>query len=197
MKLIDRLLQRWRISIALRYIPARSRVLDIGCFNGEFFKYAGSHLRSGLGIDPAPAVTDTAAANTVVLKGFFPADIPAGTEKFDVITALAVLEHIPAENLADFAEACYDWLNSGGKVILTVPSPFVDKILAVLLKLRLIDGMSLEEHHGFSLGGIPGLFENANFVLIKHSTFQLGLNNLFLFVKSAKRENITGERNDN
>ena len=193
MKLIDKILQRWRMSIAFRFIPARSRLLDIGCFNGELFKYAGSRLRSGLGIDPAKSADYSIVADVgfILVKGFFPADIPPETEKFDVITVLAVLEHIPEENLADFVEACYDWLNSGGKVILTVPSPFVDKILAVLLKLRLIDGMSLDEHHGFSLGDIPGLFEGANFALIKHSTFQLGLNNLFIFEKPD------GEQNDN
>ena len=185
MKLIDKILQRWRISIALKHIPARSRILDIGCFNGELFKHAGSRLRSGLGIDPVTAVTDTAAANTVVVKGFFPADIPAGTEKFDVITVLAVLEHISEENLTDFVRACYDWLNPRGKVILTVPSPLVDKILVILLKLRLIDGMSVDEHHGFSLGDIPGLFRKSHFILMRHSKFQLSLNNLFIFEKTG------------
>ena len=183
MKLIDRFLQRWRMSRALKYVPSGSRLLDIGCFEGEFFKYAGSRLSGGLGIDPlltSPATKE----NFTLIKGFFPSDIPPRTEKFDVITVLAVFEHIPREKLADFTDACYAWLNPNGKIILTVPSPFVDKILAVLLKLRLIDGMSFEEHHALPLEKIPGLFKKASFSLLKHSRFQLGLNNLYVFVKA-------------
>ena len=173
------------MSKALQHIPAGSRLLDIGCFEGEFFTYAGRRLRGGLGIDPV--LTDfsnkTLFENVTLIKGFFPKDIPPETEKFDVIAALAVLEHIPGEMLQDFIAACHIWLNDDGLVILTIPSPFVDNILAVLLKLRLIDGMSLEEHHGFQIEGISNVFNKSSFRLLKYSTFQLGLNNLFVFKK--------------
>ena len=198
MKLIDRILQRWRISKALKYVPAGSRVLDIGCHKGEFFMYAGNRLSSGIGIDPL--LTDSKAAyepcqfpfsnkipcpDVTLIKGFFPDDIPPMTKKFDTIIILAVLEHIPENMLTNFVSACYNWINDNGRVILTVPSPFVDNIITVLSKLRLIDGMSLEEHYGLSIKKVPDFFLKGNyFMLIKHSRFQLGLNNLFVFNKN-------------
>jgi 2-polyprenyl-3-methyl-5-hydroxy-6-metoxy-1,4-benzoquinol methylase len=186
MKLIDRILQKWRISKALRHVPTGSRVLDIGCFEGELFIHADNRLRGGLGMDPklADSSNKNPRENVTLINGFFPKDIPLGTENFDVITALAVFEHIPEEELQNFVAACHAKLNTGGRVILTVPSPFVDTILDVLLKLRLIDGMSVEEHHGLSVKGIPDLF-TGGFTLLKRTTFQLGLNNLFVFLKKG------------
>ncbi|MCL2009735.1 MAG: class I SAM-dependent methyltransferase [Synergistaceae bacterium] len=188
MKPIDRMLQKWRMYKALQHIPAGSRLLDIGCFEGEFFIYAGGRLRGGLGIDPilTDSSSKTPCENVTLLKGFFPKDIPPGTEKFDVIAALAVLEHIPGEILQEFVAACHTWLNYNGLVILTIPSPFVDNILVVLSKLRLIDGMSLEEHHGLPVEGVSELFNKNSFTLLKYSTFQLGLNNLFVFQKKIR-----------
>ena len=72
-------------------------------------------------------------------------------------------------------------LSKGGRVIITVPSVLVDKILAILLFLRIVDGMSLEEHHGFSPDDLPGIFLPEGFRLIKKQKFQLGLNNLYVF----------------
>jgi cyclopropane fatty-acyl-phospholipid synthase-like methyltransferase len=189
-KLLDRILQKWRMSKALKDIPKGSRLLDIGCFEGEFFKYSGSRLSGGLGIDPVlnDSSNKNPCENVTLIKGIFPKDIPSGTDKFDVIIALAVFEHIPEDILQEFVSACYAWLNGNGRVILTVPSPFVDKILVVLLKLRLLDGMSFEEHHGFPITGITDLFKKNGFTLFKHSAFQLGLNNLFVFLKRGSKD---------
>jgi hypothetical protein len=41
--------------------------------------------------------------------------------------------------------------------------------------------MSLEEHFGFEPKDTPRIFSNPRFKLITHTSFQLGLNNLFVF----------------
>jgi len=92
-----------------------------------------------------------------------------------------VLEHFPAAAYLDLASGCARFLKPGGHLVITVPSSLVDRILEVLKFLRLIDGMSLEEHHGFDAGQTPAIFPAADFRLIRRKRFQLGLNNLFVF----------------
>jgi hypothetical protein len=80
--------------------------------------------------------------------------------------------------------ACNDALVPGGRVVLTVPSPVVDRILDVLVFLRLVDGMSLEQHHGFEASETPTLFEREGMTMTLHERFQLGVNNLFVFQRA-------------
>ena len=186
MALADRILQKWRMSKAIKHIPDKSRLLDIGCFEGELFTYAGDRLSGGLGIDPllSENTEKELSENVKLIKGFFPSDIPVETEKFDVITMLAVFEHISMEKVPEFLDALYNYLNQHGLVVLTIPSPFVDKILNILLKLHLIDATTLEEHHGLQIDTIPVFFRKYSFEMLVHTKFQLGLNNLFLFKKN-------------
>lgn len=72
----------------------------------------------------------------------------------------------------------------GGRIIATVPEPAVDRIVDVLLRLGLADGMALHEHHGFSPSETRAIFEPAGFRLLAHRRFQLGLNNLFVFERT-------------
>ena len=59
----------------------------------------------------------------------------------------------------------------------------VEEIEDVLIRLRIIDGMHEEEHHGFQPSQTPEIFERAGFALETNRRFQLGLNNLFVFTK--------------
>ena len=61
-----------------------------------------------------------------------------------------------------------------------VPSPSVDGILDVAIKLRLLDGMEAGEHHGFAPDEIVKAFVRAGFTVLATKRFQLGLNNLFV-----------------
>jgi 2-polyprenyl-3-methyl-5-hydroxy-6-metoxy-1,4-benzoquinol methylase len=178
---IDSALQRWRIAKAVQHVAPGARVLDIGSSDGVMFRELGDKLGSGLGVDPT-LKTDRDLGRIQFKAGLFPDAIPAGCEPFDVITMLAVLEHFPDDAYAGLGANCAKFLKPGGKIVITVPSPLVDHILVVLKWLRLIDGMSLEEHHGYDTKRTQTIFQ-PHFRLVRHQRFQLGLNNLFVFEK--------------
>lgn len=182
MKFLDRFLRDWRIKVCAPYIKANDKVLDIGCFDDTLFnKLSSKPISHSIGLDPLLTRT-IETENYTLLPGKFPNNLPLD-KKFNCITMLAVLEHIPKKEQLQLSNDCYKYLEPSGRVIITVPSPFVDHILWVLSKLRLIDGMSLEEHYGFKVADVPIIFNSKQFRLIKHKKFQLGLNNLFVFEK--------------
>lgn len=164
--------------MAAPWIPSGSRVLDIGCADGALFEVLRDRVAGGVGIDPDAPTTRTRKGVRLV-RGVFPADSP--DERFDVITMLAVIEHLPASSYVAARSATAQLLGEGGRLIVTVPEPAVDRIVELLQVLRLADGMSLEEHHGFRASQTRAIFEPAGFRLLRHRRFQLRLNNLFVF----------------
>lgn len=68
------------------------RILDIGCFNGAFLKYLGGTWER-FGVEPCLEARKVAETRMVNVLGDTINDIP-DQEKFDVITAFDVLEHI-------------------------------------------------------------------------------------------------------
>jgi SAM-dependent methyltransferase len=187
---IDRLLQRWRIDRARRYIPAGSRVLDVGCADGALFRRLGDNTSDSVGIDPA-LDTPVDGERFTLVPGHFPADLTAGGE-FDVITMLAVLEHVPPDEQRRLAAACAERLRPGGRLIVTVPAPLVDRILDVLERLRVIDGMATEQHYGFDPSRTPAVFVGADFRLFASERFELGLNHLYVFERERVRVGSRG-----
>jgi 2-polyprenyl-3-methyl-5-hydroxy-6-metoxy-1,4-benzoquinol methylase len=182
-KYLDRVLQSWRIRKAAAFIEPGVAVLDIGCADGALFRFLSNHGDSA-GVDPDLEEPITPIPKVEFYAGFFPEVLPHA-RKFDVITMLAVLEHIPADRLNTLARDCAAHLKREGKLIITVPSPLVDYLLAVLKWLRIIDGMSLEQHHGFEVKSTPDVFRPHGFNLLVRKSFQLGLNNLFVFERTS------------
>ncbi|GGG48662.1 class I SAM-dependent methyltransferase [Bizionia arctica] len=183
MKALDTYLQNVRIKKAKKFIRKNDAVLDIGSVDGVMFDKWKEIISYSYGIDPI-LKQEIKKDNYTLLPGKFPEDIPENLT-FNAITMLAVLEHIPQEVQEEMSQGFYNLLKPKGRVIITVPSPQVDFILEVLLKLKLIDGMSLEEHYGFKPSDTEKLFSKG-FKLIEKRKFQLGLNNLYVFEKLDK-----------
>ncbi|MES2381135.1 MAG: methyltransferase domain-containing protein [Bacteroidota bacterium] len=181
MKKLDIYLQDVRISKAKQFIKKGSSVLDIGTDDGIMFEKLSHLIDKGVGIEPTVEIVINKGKYSI-LPGYFPEAMGSSTEQFDAITMLAVLEHVPTEQQKTLGANCAKYLKKGGKVIITVPSPQVDLILDVLGKLKLIDGMQLHEHYGFKPSDTETIFADG-FKLHTKKTFQLGLNNLFVFEK--------------
>lgn len=183
---LDRLLQRWRIAKATPFLPKRPRVLDIGSADGALFRQVEGLAPGCIGIDPT-LPHDVDEKNYRLIAGEFPRDLPE-MPPFDAITMLAVLEHFPEAAYPALIEGCHAFLRSGGRLIVTVPSPAVDYVLKVLLALRLAHAMSIEEHHGYDVSETREIFGPPGFRLLHYGRFQLGLNHLFVFERRSGKE---------
>lgn len=182
MNRLDRALQQLRADRAMPWIPPNAHVLDIGCADGPLFRRARHSIASGVGIDldtptdwpEGPFEFRLGRVSNVVRQG----------ELFDAIVMLAVAEHLPDPELRALRNLLPSLLPPGGRVIITVPSPLVDHILHVATSLHLLDGMGVEEHHGFRPTELPGLLATDTLVLRHHSRFEMALNHLFVFEKA-------------
>ncbi|MGP0064401.1 MAG: methyltransferase domain-containing protein [Isosphaeraceae bacterium] len=189
MRYLDRFLQNWRAKVARPWIPSGSQVLDVGCHQGEFLKSLGDQIGPSIGIDPLASLQE--GPRYRILPETFHEPVPFSDRSFDTIVLLATLEHI--RDKEPLGCECQRLLRPGGRVIITVPSPFVDRIIDMLTHLRLADGMSLDEHHGYDPRSTPELFERHGLFLEHHGTFQCGLNHLFVFRKPAPHADRASE----
>ncbi len=96
---------------------------------------------------------------------------------------LATVEHIPINVLPSVADACWNYLNPGGQVIITVQHPRVEKLLSLLKHFRIIEGFSIHEHYGFNPECLPDIFNQ--WYLKKWERWGFRCNNLFIFEKSV------------
>ena len=180
MKWLDYRLQWERTHRVLPYVSQGDRVLDIACADGALFRLLGDRMRSGVGIDLDPV--PPSSGSHIFVRGSFPSAMPA-SEPFDVVAALAVVEHIPEKDQPAFAAGAADQLRSGGHLVVTVPSSRVDDVLRVMKAVHVVDGMRDDQHYGFDHRKAIAMFEHAGLVLERHTRFELGLNHLLVFRK--------------
>ena len=184
MKRLDVFIQSLRIRKALPYIPLRSDILDIGCADGALFRMAGNHLRQGIGVDPGIA-QEVVHQNFRLIPGTFPESIPIDLS-FDVITMLAVFEHIDHEKLQFTLKEIKRILKINGTFILTTPASWSDKILHLMSEVNLISKEEIHEHkHNHSHEKIRDILIEAGFEKskIKNGFFEAYMNMWFEITK--------------
>lgn len=131
--------------------PFRSgRILDIGCgVNPAFLQTTA--FSEKYGIDKAGSLSCHTKFDEQLIT-FIHHDIESGDpfpfydEFCDVVTMLAVIEHISPNNLSKVIAELYRVLKRGGLLIITTPSHWTGFILNGMSLLRLISRQEVKDH---------------------------------------------------
>jgi 2-polyprenyl-3-methyl-5-hydroxy-6-metoxy-1,4-benzoquinol methylase len=168
-----------RLRMARPYL--RGRVLDYGCSSGALAELC--RPEAYLGVDISEEALEVARATH---PGYEFDNKVSEHERFDVIAALAVLEHV-----ADPLDVLTRWsgmLNPGGRMVITTPHPSFEWVLAFGAKLGLFDRHALDEHDDLlDLARIQELVGAAGLELERYRRFLLGANQLFVLRPKAAR----------
>jgi 2-polyprenyl-3-methyl-5-hydroxy-6-metoxy-1,4-benzoquinol methylase len=142
-------LSRTRAGIADTYIEEihrQGRILDIGCGENHVFltkvrfkqKFGADQLFNGL--KKKKNITLFHYDISSMKKLSYP------NKYFDVVTMLAILEHLTQKEALFLVKEIRRLLKPGGRLILTTPPSWVDLLLRVMARLNLVSKEEIEEH---------------------------------------------------
>ena len=150
---LERFLAKKRAHQADKLIPHLSRsgkILDIGSGSYPFFlSTIGFAEKYGIDKTFSPSSQEWFHNHSLALiqhdiESEDP--LPFDSEYFDVITMLAVFEHIVPHRLPGIFKDLYRILRKGGLIIITTPAPWVHSILKGMALCRLVSPQEISEH---------------------------------------------------
>ena len=176
--LLSPLLTRMRVRQVMPAIRGHpdARLLDIGCgYNAPLLRAVEPYVREAVGIDPSAPSIEGPRLRTV--RATFESAMPFGAGSFDIVTMLAVLEHLsnPEQVISEIARV----LRPGGQLVLTVPSHAAKPVLEFLAyRLHVLSEVGVRDHKRYyGCKDLHGLFAGTGMRIDRHAYFQLGMNN--------------------
>lgn len=169
--LLEVFLAKQRSKKASSLIPSangKGRILDIGCGTYPLF-LLGTQFSERYGLDKVVQENYGAKPQnqkiTLINYDIEKEDIlPFENEYFDVVTMLAVFEHIEPRRLVKVLSEIHRILKPGGTFVMTTPAFWTDGLLRFMAKLRLVSSVEIEDHKdAYSHSKISFLLQEANF----------------------------------
>ncbi len=182
--LLEPLLARLRAERANTLIPAdlrEGRILDIGCGSYPYF-LAHTAFKEKFGIDQLTSAQTTAAPLEIQV---FHLDLnnepklPFEDNFFNVITLLAVVEHLNPASMQKLFVEIYRVLQPGGVVIMTTPAAWSDGLLRLMARIKLVSEEEINEHKfAYTLPLLGWYFGRGGFDMnnLKFGYFEMFLN---------------------
>lgn len=142
----------------------KGRVLDVGCGSYPYF-LVSTKFEEKYGIDPSVNANFVKNQRIYLSKtDVSKKKLPFKDNFFDVVTMLAVFEHIDQNKLKFVLEEIKRVLKKNGNLIITTPSPWADKLLHLMANFGLISSEEIHEHkHNHSGGRIIDILVKAGF----------------------------------
>lgn len=179
----------------MRHLKKGSVLLDIGC--GYPPRFLDILLRRGLitygyGIDrkvPQGEYKERIELFKIDLEDEEDGGIPLPAESVDVVTMLAVLEHLVDPHKV--LKKIHMVLKPEGLFILTTPTPLAKPVLDVLAYLRIIDPDEIEDHKRYySRDSLIDLVRESGFMVVHHRYFELYMNQILVSIKGLRRGKV-------
>ena len=180
------LLEKWRMNKIKKYL-AGYKILDFGCGYGKLASVLTE--KEYTGIDRDKEIIEFAKVNNAErwnAKFYSLDEFENKNYKFDTVVLSAVIEHLdyPVQTLMELKK----YLNDGGRIIITTPSPKANKILAIGSKFKLFSKEALEEHKDLlSKSDFLGISKEIGLTLEHYETFEFGLNQLAIYKNESKK----------
>ena len=180
--LLEGVLARARARKANALIPdalRSGRILDVGCGQTPVF-LLGTRFTEKYGVERAPNPVNDAGINLIAFDIARAPAFPFKTDSFDVVTMLAVLEHIGPSRLVAVLDEVYRVLKARGVFVLTTPAGWTSFLLRTMAKTRLVSAVEIEEHkHSYTQQEIADLFAKSDFDIshLRLGYFEFFMNN--------------------
>ena len=182
--MLEPFLARQRARVANRLIPPglrQGRILDIGCGTYPYFLAHTAFARK-FAIDQLPLSGQV--ASHLQIEGHSlnlnqRPSLPFEDNFFDVVTMLAVVEHLNPDSMAILFNEIHRTLRPGGMVIMTTPATWSDGLLRLMARIRLVSTEEIDEHaYAYTLPLIGWYFGQAGFQMkkVKFGYFEFMLN---------------------
>ena len=163
----------------------KGRILDIGCGSNPFFLNS-INFQEKYGIDKNVNEENNDKIKIKKYSIDSSKSLPFNDNYFNVITLLAVIEHIDEKSAVFIFKEALRLLKSGGHLIMTTPSRSAKNILKIMSLLNLVSREEIDEHKQFYTKKILTeqlIYSGFNYEKININTFEFGLN---LIVKVTK-----------
>lgn len=175
---LDMFICRWRSRIIRAFVQPGDNLLDFGCgHQAHFLRSVQNTLKSGVGLD-YDAVPSQLAANLEIRRFHFKDRFEFADGTFDKIAILAVLEHIPLDQVDQLFREFRRILVDGGSVLITTPTPAAKPVLEFLaFKLHVISAPEIADHqHYYSQADLRTLAERHDLEFTAYRKFLFGFN---------------------
>lgn len=183
-------LKRARANAVSKYITGN--VLDIGCGDCQVLNLLKGKINNYYGLDNQYYIPESIIQLTKQYNipfRFFKMDIeheklPEFDIKFDTIIMIAVIEHL--KNPENIFNQISNYLTAEGRLIITTPTSFADKIHGLGSKLNIFSKEASEKHSIlYDFDRMDTLVKRNRLTIMSYEKFEFGLNQIF-FIKSNK-----------
>ncbi len=185
--LLEGFLAKRRAEKANNFIPKiyrKGKILDIGCGSYPYF-LSTTIFSEKYGIDPSLSIRKISNIK-LIKKDVTKQKLPFNDNYFDVVTMLAVFEHINGNKIEFVLNEICRVLKKSGILIITTPAPWSDKLLHQMGKVGLISSEEIHDHKThYQRLEIEDIISKAGFKKekIKSGYFELGFNMWFTAIR--------------